>query len=276
MLVVLGDSHATALKAGLAELDAETRQFLGSRFGDIRVGMLQTGPFFTRGFFRAAEDGLWLLGEGAEAALQRVAGFGNPLRPAPSVTYGFYFGMHVAILLRKPIWKTFTIDPSCDARQFVSDAVFRAVVRLAQQHVLAFFEQAKSLGFRFFVIAPPPLRKEFLAAHGSKAGSAAILAMAARFRETMTESLAPLEIPFLLPPPGVSEGGLLKPALASFRPDDEHHGNSRYGTLVWRHLAHSLDQLLGDPGADPRTLSEMQATSRVGERSSPDERLSPS
>jgi hypothetical protein len=245
MLVVLGDSHGVALKTGLEQVDAETRQALTARFGSVRAGMLQNGLFFAREFFRVQKDSLQFLGENTAAALNRIAGLDNCLTPDESMTFGFCFGMHPAILLRNPTWRSFTIDPHCENKQFVSDAAFRAICLFAQRHVLAFFRHAKNLGFRFFVVASPPLRKEFFDVHRQSGTPAEIMALATRFREIVAEALSVLEIPVLFPPPEVAEAGALKPSLASIRPGDQHHGTDRYGALVWRHLAAHAESLAG-------------------------------
>jgi hypothetical protein len=245
MLVVLGDSHGVAFQAGLKVLDRETRASLEERFGSVRAGMLQTGLFFNKPFFTVRNGSLHLFGDDTAAGLTRICGLKNPLAPEDSTIFGFCFGLHAAIFLRRPLWNTFTTNPHCETKQFLSDAVFRAMCLFSQRHVLAFFTEAKSLGLRFFVIAPPPLRQEFLDIHSDSGTPQEIRAMAQRFREIIGEALEEARIPVLLPPPEVSEAGALKPSLASTRAGDEHHGNGRYGALMWRHLVANADVLTG-------------------------------
>ena len=57
------------------------------------------------------------------------------------------------------------------------------------------------------------------------------------FWSVMGEALNEIGVPVVLAPAASMTDGVLRPELATDAPDDVHHANAEYGSLVWREIA---------------------------------------
>lgn len=242
MLLVAGDFHAQVIRAGIALLDPATRQILESHFGPIKVRAIMTGPRAYGPFFQACAEGLSMSDTIAEGFAALTEGAGT-IVPNDCRMFGFSFGLqlfgfHRDLLGSSHRWIRHSLIKS-DDRQFVSQAVIREIILHHGQYVLQFARMLKQMGVAAFFIGPPPVRRKHIELYAPSMRDDEILLLQASVWSVMGDALKKIGIPVVLAPPEAISGGMLRPEFESDRPDNSHHANSKYGSLVWQQIAAS-------------------------------------
>jgi hypothetical protein len=227
MLTVVGDSHVFALNAALAKLPPEERE----KLGEVACGVLMWGFHALQPFFEENTAGLRFLGEAGEK-FASVTGGPNRIADDDPRLFGLSFGFHTAVMAREICWETHGLFEN-SAKQFVSQAVFRACVLHETRHVLAFVDALIRRRVRCFMLTPPPVRRRFAENYAHHMAPAELARFQHRYWAIMAAEFARRQIGVLRPPDAAVADGYLLADFDSPNPDDLHHANPAYGRLVW-------------------------------------------
>jgi len=229
-LVVLGDSHAWALKTGLENWRRERHDGCPH---DVRIEMFVDGDMAATPFFERGEDRITFSDVKTRNALR--AALGRPYVSADD--RGTVFALQLAYsttrLVRSETWRHFRpwrVTPDND-QQPVSDAVIRAMALERDRFVLDLFRELLALDIRCVAIGAPPLDAGEVA-HGY-AGPATMLEVDRLARDAVSDRLREMGISLVLPPAETYDGqpghSFLEPGM-SFQ--DALHANERFGRLM--------------------------------------------
>ena len=244
MLVVVGDSHAIALREGLDELRAKGADL--GRHEPIVAGQLDHGyTFLVEKFYRARGDAIELASKRAHDSFTKLVSPTEPhiLRDDPR-RFVFCFGFHPSGSMLPKHWTTHTpSEAHISSKQYVSRAALAAFVRHYTRHVLAFFELLQQYGVDFSVASCSRLPPAFLSAFRTDTvAEQEILTYHDRFREAFAAELDARGIRYHLPPPETyDERGMMLQHLASDRKADDYHANARYGAIMMREILRATD-----------------------------------
>jgi hypothetical protein len=229
-LVVLGDSHAWALKAGLENWRRERPDGCPH---DVRIEMFVDGDMAATPFFERGEDRITFADVKTRNALR--AALGRPYVSADDrgTVFALQLAQSTTRLVRSETWRHFRpwrVAPDND-QQPVSDAVIRAMALERNRFVLDFFRELLALNIRCVAIGAPPLDAGE-AAHGY-AGPATMLEVDRLARDAVSEILRTIGVPIVLSPAEAYAG---QPGHSFLRSDmsfqDALHANERFGRVM--------------------------------------------
>lgn len=248
-LIVFGDSHANALALAYAKLDEATRGRLERHYGVARIGCVMPAYRTMGTFFSVSDDGIQLSGTHLRARFSTLTEGEEVIRRNDPRTFGISLGLHCTRLARDAAWQSFGILRGA-GRQFVSDAVLRAIVLDENQHVLALADALAAADVTCFFIGSPFVKRGFIERFATNMSSEGFVLFQKRYNAIMVEAIQDRGIPVFLPPQQAAEDGILKPEFDVDDPSDQHHANAAYGRLVWAQIAETCeaDQL---PRANP-------------------------
>lgn len=239
-LIVFGDSHANALASGYALLDEAWRIRLEQHYGPAHIGGLMPAWCTLGRFFRLSEDGIHLTGEKVGGRFAALTEGDDVIRRNDPRTFGISLGLHCTRLARDPAWQSFGILRGA-GRQFVSEAVFRAIVLDENQHVLALADALGAAGVACFFLGAPFIKRGFVERFAANMPLEGFVLLQRRYNAIMAEAIRGRGIPVFLPPGQASEDGILKPEFDVDDPSDQHHANAAYGRLVWAQIAEACE-----------------------------------
>ncbi|SHJ06029.1 hypothetical protein SAMN02745194_01646 [Roseomonas rosea] len=226
-VVILGDSHSVALGRGLAQL---------ARRGPLPCAAsavkLCSSPRLLQPFFAREPDGIRLTDPEAAQALTQLNG--TPVLDAsrPGRVYAFVMGFTIQPFTRDPSWRRHA--PWQEARQGeipLSTGMIRAAYLHHARHILEFLRAVAALGVPAVVVSGPPVRADDIAITRNIMRPEVALRIDAMVRETMTETLAGIGLPAVLPPAEAFEDGWLREELREGG-RDFHHANALYGEAM--------------------------------------------
>jgi len=229
---VTGDSHTTALRAGLdalraageipAELDLECRNLCSG--ADLHQ------PFFTRN-----RDRVTPIAGQLRQALTLLTG-GPGIGPADNTIYGLSMGCQTLRVFKADHWRAYAPWRVAEAATPLSDQVMNLAFADDDRFIFDFFAALQALGVPIFVIAsPPPQDQTWAIRRGTR--PAVVREIDRLYRQWVTVELARRGVPFLSPPKDVTDSnGFLRPEYQSGRENDHAHANAAYGALVFRQI----------------------------------------
>ncbi len=253
-LIVLGDSHAVALGAGLAAIKGRGED---TGFpGEVRILKIFSSPTVLKPFFDVKDGAIRIMGRENR---ERVAVLldEEPIRPRADRIFAFSMGFTNTRLLRSDMWRSHRvwIASSRAGAHLLSMGMVRAIAAHHHRHVLNFAAATRAVGLNAcFVSAPPPRSddKEILQVMSpQEAGLIDHLA-----REAVEKRLDALCIPWVTPPAEAFDpaggGRFLDKAFFSERASDRHHANAAYGEHMLRDIVGQAIKMT-PANADPET-----------------------
>lgn len=244
MLVVTGDSNTAALAEGFSRLPRARRDALENTFAGVVVGGIMRGFDTQEPFFEVTADGVRFAHFPQAPLFFDLTGAGTIIADDPRV-FGFCIGFHSVPLARTDVWKQFSFRTDTEKR-FISKAVLTEIINQHLAYVLQFVDALQAIRVRFFMISAPPLRQVFLNKYPHLSATDHVRFQRI-YRAITTRKLASRNIPVLMPPAATSREGVLLPQYELEDPDDDHHANGLYGTLVWEMIGDYLARLPGPP-----------------------------
>lgn len=236
MLVVVGDSHTIALRAGLEKLKVNRPGLLES-VGGVVAGQLDHGYKFMEPFYN-------LSGNTIEFSSPRAYEFfGKIVEPGPAYIsqkdrrrYAFCIGFHPSGSLLSRNWKDHNASQNEKGKLHISDAAFAEVVRNYTKDAIRFFIQLKCFDISFSVVACCPLPQSSLPTWEAEFYSGAeILEYHNRFRDTFAAELKRLDIKVHLPArSSYTQEGYMREELAN--KDGDYHANGVYGEMMLQQI----------------------------------------
>ncbi len=256
-LVILGDSHVTALGEGLVELKREGRISLP---GEVHVLKVFNGPDTLERFFEATEGGVGFTDPRVGDALQGAISARVLVARESDDVYALSMGLMTTLFVRLLDWRRYVpaaFAPPTGKAMVVSEAVVRAIALSHNQHVLDFFAAVKLAGLRVVAISAPPLRLDApVIADGGRPEVIQTLDRLAR--AAVANELARLEVPVVDPPDeayGDGPGGaFLRPEFHRVAVKDHHHGNAAYGRLMVAKVLAQAVEMDRSGAARPATI----------------------
>lgn len=248
MLVVVGDSHAIALRAGLELLEAAGGPAFAERHGEVVAGQLDHGYRFLSRFYDVSGDAVEFSNERAHGFFERLVSPTVPriLRNDPR-RFVFCFGFHPSGSILAKHWSAHTcaIDRA-SSKQYVTEAALAAFVRSYNAWIIRFLKVLQSFHVRFSVASCNPLPPECLSHWETETfAQDEILAYHNRFRDSFRKQLDALGMRYHLPPASVyDERGRMWQRMAQDRSEGDYHANAEYGRLMMEHI---LSEVSGDP-----------------------------
>jgi hypothetical protein len=230
---IIGNSHAGALRRGLALLD-DTEQDSFEIIGSA-------AHFERTAFFKPCPEGVVIIDP--DLARRVEWKYGTPVISART-NWGFCFG-HLGFLFKVRPWKLYTttigVDTQEQGKQLVSTGVVRAYAQNVFAHVLEFLACAALANISFTVILGPPPRRNNLAIINSGAPLEQILLIDRIGRRVLSDKARALGAPVVdAPPESLDADGFLKSELcapASNGREDNNHANAEYGKLMMCRIA---------------------------------------
>jgi hypothetical protein len=231
VMLITGNSHVAALQNGLPLL-AERERGSFAIFGSA-------ARFERTAFFECRPDGVLITDDALAQRVVRLTGEAT-IRPGPN--WGFSLG-HPGVLFNTKEWKNCRTSnlPREQGKQSISLGALRAFIEEGFKHVLSFFDCANRIGVSFWIILPPPPRRNGPAIRNLGVPFEQVTTIDRMIRGVLIQKAQSLGVPFVDPPSeSFDRDGFLKAEFcAENRPDgreDPHHANPEFGKLMLRRI----------------------------------------
>ncbi|MGR8933324.1 MAG: hypothetical protein ACU837_02910 [Gammaproteobacteria bacterium] len=224
-VLILGDSHAAALKRGKQLLNAEK---LWPADIDLTVHVLGPGNILAKPFYRIYDDRVEVVDATYQSRLPRL-----PLTEVadPNILYGICAPLHTARVWRREEWNRFA--PSDVARHEVpiTQALLKRVIMDDQKYMLAFIDFFRRLDSKVFVIEAPYPFRHHPALKTTR--SEVVSAINREYRKLIKKELADRSVPVVsVPGQCVDDDGFMNDKYRHELEEDEHHAGGLFGRLM--------------------------------------------
>ncbi len=226
-MLILGDSHALAIKAAEGTCDV---RLIGGR--------IDSGRFLNTDFHKMIENDIIFNNADhqnlfkyylQEAGATKISDINVPIACT--------FGMNIHYLIREDVWGGFSIDSSSNGQR-LSRAVVKATVGNMIAGALQFYRDLVDLGCK--VICPLPPRC------GQIANMRLMHNLFPAFEDVLLELISEIGVSVIDHRSwSLNADGLLKPEFRHSDPNDQVHGNLLFGKYLLDQIFRSLDPHTG-------------------------------
>lgn len=227
-ILIIGDSHTGALNRGLVALKNSDQL---PRDVHIVIRPLGGGHLLPTTFFRDAGDHAEILADEYRKAFRQL-----PPKGSSYDAIGLSMPLWPMRVIHGMVWGKHALAERINQRRPISNAVFRELVLADQKYVLALADLLQRLGLKVFAVSPPGLFRDhntlkFIPpAHG--------LTMFETYRTIMRDALHKHGVDIVdIPAPCLDDEGFMRPEYRHELPQDEHHANAEFGSLMIQSVA---------------------------------------
>lgn len=232
-ILIFGDSHVAALKAGLDNIEAKG---LIPKHIRISVRPLGVGGFLSTRFFEEKNGEIFFLNEQYRNNISKL-----PVDEETTL-YGFSGNLHTTRVLRNIDWLNYAPFPLRLEEAPISSALLIKIFEDDQKYLLDFVDSLSRTGKKMFVVeAPHPFRHHrFFSAVRNEV----ISYIDTQYRLYVKKELNKRNIPFLLiPSECLDHEGFMLDRYRHTKKPDGHHANDEYGTIMMYKILQNINLL---------------------------------
>lgn len=242
MLLLVGDSHAIAMREAVTLLDGDLRDRLRGCFGEVAAGMLDTAGKLETPFHMVKHGRIAFNDEALHRRLDAIAGEPVVLDRNFKGIVGLSGCFHFTSLMKKTFWRRFSVM-SVEGKHFLSQAVLSELMDRYATGMRRLTRDFASLGIKCFLIESPPIRRRYLPVL-RPLSLEEVVSLNETLRESRRRFARRLDVPVIRVPDFVAEGGILKEQYES--ENDAQHANALYGVEMWREILRHAPALRRD------------------------------
>lgn len=232
-ILIFGDSHVAALKAGLDNIEATG---LIPKHIRISVQPLGIGGFLSTRFFEEKNGEIFFINEQYRNNILKL-----PVDEETTL-YGFSGNLHTTRVLRNIDWLNNAPLPLRLEETPISSALLLKIFEDDQRYLLDFVDSMSRIGQKIFIIeAPHPFKYHRFF---STVRKEIIIYIDTQYRLYIKQELTKRNIPFLLiPPECLDHEGFMLDRYKHPKKPDGHHANDEYGITMMHKILQNIDLL---------------------------------